>query len=80
MTVQTIQGYYDGVHIRALETVTAKPNQKVVIEITDEFIDPVEHTEIKNLRGVLSAYANPALREKEKGAWERAAAEKYGDL
>jgi hypothetical protein len=27
--------------------------------------------------GILKEYANPALRELEKGAWERAACEKY---
>lgn len=30
------------------------------------------------VRAVLAQYAAPALREKEEGAWERAAAEKYG--
>ena len=30
------------------------------------------------VRGVLAQHADPVLREKEEGAWERAAAEKYG--
>ena len=30
-----------------------------------------------SMMGCLSEYANPALRELEKGAWERAAVEKY---
>lgn len=30
-----------------------------------------------SLRGVLSEYANPDLMEREEGAWERAATEKY---
>ena len=30
------------------------------------------------VRGVLAQYADPALRDKEEGAWERAAVEKYG--
>jgi len=31
----------------------------------------------KSMMGVLHQYANPALRELEEGAWERAAVEKY---
>ena len=31
----------------------------------------------KSMRGVLSEYANPALREQEEGAWEQAAAERF---
>ena len=43
----------------------------------DEFADNKKRTRKKNLRGVLSEYANPALMEQEKGAWERAVTEKY---
>lgn len=32
----------------------------------------------KGACGILSQYADPGLREKEKGAWERAMVEKYG--
>ena len=74
----TVQGYYDGMNIRLLEEIPAKPNQKVVITIIDEFVEPAARTRKKSLRGVLSEYANPSLREQEKGAWERAALEKYG--
>ena len=35
-----------------------------------------EQTGKKSLRGVLSAYANPDLMEREEGAWERAVVEK----
>ena len=35
-----------------------------------------ERTGKKSLRGVLSAYANPDLMEREEGAWERAVVEK----
>ncbi|MBQ9521874.1 MAG: hypothetical protein IJR72_04805 [Oscillospiraceae bacterium] len=73
----TIQGYYDGTNIRLLEAITAKPNQKVIITIMDEFVEPVQRTRKKNLRGVLSEYATPDLMEQEKGAWERAVMEKY---
>lgn len=31
----------------------------------------------KSMRGVLGHFANPALIEKEKGAWERAMVEKH---
>ena len=32
---------------------------------------------VKSIKGILKEYANPALRELEKSAWERAAVEKY---
>ena len=80
MSALTIQGYYDGANIRLLEDITAKPNQKVIITIVDEFVEPAERTRKKSLRGVLSEYADPALAAKEKGAWERAANEKYGHI
>ena len=76
----TVQGYYDGTNIRLLEKIMAKPNQKVIITIMDEYMEPAERTEQKSLRGILSDYADTALMEKEKGAWERAAAEKYSSL
>ena len=74
-----IQGYYDGVTIKPLEKVIAKPNQRVIITIMDEFVEPVRSAHKKGMRGVLSRYANPELREREEGAWERAVAEKYGN-
>ena len=36
-----------------------------------------EKPRITSVMGILKEYANPALREMEEGAWERAAAEKY---
>jgi len=36
-----------------------------------------EETMVESVMGILKEYANPALRELEKGAWERAAVEKY---
>ena len=80
MNQLTIQGYYDGVHIQLLEEMMAKPYQRVAITIMDEFVEPTEGVHKKSLRGILSEYADPALVEKEKGAWERAAAEKHGNL
>lgn len=80
MKALTVQGYYDGANIRLLEKIALKPNQKIVITIADELAEPEERTRKKSLRGALSEYANPDLTEREKGAWERAAAEKYGDF
>ena len=73
-----VQGYYDGVTIKPLEKITAKPNQRVIITIMDEFVEPVAPVRKKRMRGVLAQYAKPELREKEKGAWARAVVEKYG--
>ena len=78
--MQAIQGYYDGTAIRLLEKITAKPNQRVIITIMDEYVEPAETVHTKNMRGVLAQYADPSLREKEKGAWQRAAVEKYGPV
>ncbi len=75
-----VQGYYDGVAIKPLEKIAAKPNQRVIITIMDEFVEPVKDVHRKGMRGALAQYANPELREKEKGAWERAVAEKYGNI
>ena len=75
--MQAIQGYYDGVSIRPLEKMTARPNQRVIITIMDEFVDP-ERTAVKqSMRGALAQYADPALAKRETGAWERAAVEKH---
>lgn len=73
-----VQGYYDGVSIRPLEAITAKPNQRVIITIMDEFVEPAKAEPQKGMRGVLAQYADPELAKQEKGAWERAAVEKYG--
>ena len=75
-----VQGYYDGTAIRPLEKITARPNQRVIITIMDEFVDPVRAEPGKGMRGALAQYADPARREQEKGAWERAAGEKYDDF
>ena len=76
-----VKGYFDGTVIKLLENFEAKPNQKVIITIMDEFIDNDDNGKrnktLKNLRGILARYADPELRAKEKGAWEQAAAEKY---
>ncbi len=74
----TIQGYYDGEVIKPLEQINALPNQRVIITITDEFVDSETKSRKKGMRGVLARYANPELQECEKEAWERATVDKYG--
>ena len=74
-----IQGYFDGVTVKPLEKITAKPNQKVIITIMDEFVEPKNTKKEKGMKGILSKYANPDLAKKEDGAWKRAAVEKYGN-
>lgn len=76
----SIQGYFDGTAIKPLENIIAKPNQKVIITIMDEFVEPTKTVPQEGIRGILSQYADPALVEKEKGAWARAVVEKYGNL
>ena len=74
-----VQGYYDGVMIKPLEKINAKPNQRVIITIMDEYVEPTRVLRKEGMRGILSQYANPSLAEREKGAWERAVVEKYGN-
>ena len=62
-----VQGYYDGVTIKPLEKITAKPNQRVIITIMDEFVEPVAPVRKKRMRGVLAQYAKPELRKKVHG-------------
>ena len=75
-----VYGYYDGSAIRLLEQMPAKPNQRVIVTLMDEFVEPEQSAEKKSIRGALASYADPALAEKEQGAWERAMVEKYGNL
>ena len=75
-----VQGYFDGTAIRPLEKITAKPNQRVIIAIMDEFVELEGTPRGKGMRGILAQYADPALAEREKGAWEHAVVEKYGNV
>jgi addiction module RelB/DinJ family antitoxin len=43
-------------------------------------INEPHEKKIKSMKGSLKKYADPALIEHEKGAWERAAAEKHGGV
>ena len=72
-----VQGYYDGVSIKPLEKLIAKPNQRVIITVMDEFVEPQAPVNKKGLRGVLAEYAKPELIGKEKEAWEHAVVQKY---
>ena len=81
-----VHGYYDGSSFHALEKTPVKTNQRVIITIMDDFVEDkhkVDNSRLKKIEelcGSLAEYANPSLREKEKGAWERAVVEKYGNL
>ena len=77
--MQTVEGYYDGMNIKPLGRVRARPNQRLVITIMDEFIGPRKVAERESSRGILAKYANPELAAQEEGAWERAMLEKHGD-
>ncbi len=77
--MQAVWGYYDGTAIRTLEKLIAKPNQRLVITVMDEFIEP-DKPKKKSMRGALARYADPALRSKEKDAWAEAAAAKNGTV
>lgn len=71
--MQAIQGYYDGAGIRLLEKVHAKPNQRAIVTIMDEFVTPEKTVVQQNLRGALAQYASAERRAQEEGAWARVA-------
>ena len=73
-----IEGYYDGVNIRPLGQVLAQPNQRLVITIMDEFIEPAGTVERSGVRGMLAEYADHELAGRDRGAWERAMLKKHG--
>ena len=75
-----VNGYFDGIEIKPLEKIIAKPNQKVIITIIDEFIEQDEIKPKKGLRGALAKYANKELAKEEKTAWESSVKEKYGNI
>lgn len=75
-----VQGYFDGTMIHPLEEITAKPNQRVIITIMDEFVEPAKTSSQRSLRGALAQYADPKLVEKEKDAWKSALVKKYGSV
>ena len=78
--MMAVQGYYDGTSIRPIGKFDVKLNQRVIITVMDDFVEPAAVNTKRGMRGVLAEYANPELRKMEKGAWERAVVEKYGDI
>ncbi len=64
----SVNGYFDGNVVKPLEKIDAKPNQRVIITIMDEFFTPEPKKDIKSMRGVLAQYADPELAKKEKEA------------
>lgn len=75
-----VKGYFDGETIKPLEKIVAKPYQQVIITVIDEFVEPEKINNNKNIRGIISEFANPNLIEEEKNAWERATIRKYGNI
>ncbi len=75
-----VNGYFDGIAIKPLEKIIAKPNQKVIITIIDELIEQEEIKPHKSLRGILAKYADKNLAKKEKTAWEKSVREKYDNI
>ena len=65
-----VNGYFDGIAIKPVEKIIAKPNQTVIITIIDEFIEQDEIEPQKGLRGDLAKYSNKELAKKEKTAWQ----------
>ena len=61
-----VQGYYDGTTIKLLEKITAKPNQRVIITIMDEFVEPVKAGERKGMRGALSCRSGTSGKGKKR--------------
>jgi hypothetical protein len=78
--MQAYQGYFDGESFKPLEHIPAKPNQRVIITVMDEYVEPDREARVKSMRGALSHYANPALIPLEKSAWESAAVEKHDSV
>lgn len=60
------------------------PSEAPVRDLGDEpaskLTKPVKKSDVEELMGILSKYADPKLRKQEEGAWERAVVEKYGNI
>lgn len=72
-----VEGNCDGMTNKPLEPIRAKPDQRVMLTNMDALIEPPKVARKGGMRGALAEYANPALAEREKGAWARAAAENF---
>ena len=49
----------------------------IILPKSEEQKDQPPKSVVSSIKGILKHHANPALRELEEGAWERAAVEKY---
>lgn len=75
-----LEGYFDGVSVKAIGKIQAKKNQKLIITILDEFVEEIPREEKpQTARGMLAKYADASLREQEASAYEKAVVEKYGN-
>lgn len=76
-----VPGYYDGVGIRPLDEIVARPFQRVIITVLDDFVPAPPRTPPQPaataVKGSLARYANPSLRAREAEAWALSAAEKH---
>ena len=50
-TMQAFQGDFDAENIKPLEHISAKPNQKVIITVMDEFVKPRKAVSAEDLYG-----------------------------
>ena len=76
-----VPGYFDGVGIQPLDEIVARPFQRVIITVLDDFVPapskPVSQPASASMKGALARYANPAFRDREKEAWALAVVEKH---
>ena len=70
-----VQGYYDGTAIQTLEKINARPNQRVIITIMDEFLTPAINAERKSMRArpnqrviitIMDEFLTPAINAERK--------------
>ena len=66
--VATANAYYDGNTVRLLGVLPAKKNQRLRIEVLDEFM-PVQNDTVASLRGFFHIDTTEEMREKEKSIW-----------
>ena len=60
--------YYDGHSIRLLDRLPAKKNQRLKIEVLDDFM-PAQNDTVASLRGFFHVDTTEEMREKEKSVW-----------
>lgn len=62
--MMAVAGYYDGAIVQPLEKINAKPNQRVIITIMDEFVAPdLIERKREALQGFLSLAGNIDIDE-----------------